>query len=59
MRLIPCEVVKLVNHRNFKEAERYNILDCIECGCCGYTCPARIPLVHTIRFGKAEILAQR
>lgn len=59
MRLLPCEIAKLVEHRNLKGAEEYNILDCIECGSCAYICPARIRLVHTIRLGKAELLARR
>ena len=40
-------------------AEEYHILDCIECGCCSYTCPSRRPLVQTIRMGKADVLARR
>ena len=24
------------------EAEEYGALDCIECGCCSYICPAKI-----------------
>jgi Na+-translocating ferredoxin:NAD+ oxidoreductase RnfC subunit len=25
----------------------------MECGCCAYNCPSRIPLVQLIRMGKA------
>ncbi|MDT8440599.1 MAG: electron transport complex subunit RsxC [Desulfuromonadales bacterium] len=41
------------------EAAEYRALDCIECGCCSYTCPAGLPLVQTIRQTKAAILAQQ
>jgi electron transport complex protein RnfC len=34
-------------------------MDCIECGCCTYTCPAAIPLVQVIRLAKGAILAKR
>jgi electron transport complex protein RnfC len=34
-------------------------MDCIECGCCTYTCPATLPLVQAIRYAKAAILAKR
>lgn len=27
-------------------------MDCIECGACTYTCPARLPLTHAFRLGK-------
>ena len=42
-----------------EEAEAFGAMDCIECGCCTYTCPAAIPLVQAIRYAKAAILAKR
>jgi electron transport complex protein RnfC len=27
-------------------------MDCIECGCCAYTCPASVPLVLAFRSAK-------
>ena len=30
----------------------YNVMDCIECGCCAYTCPGKLPIVAAIREGK-------
>jgi len=30
-------------------------MDCIECGCCAYTCPASVPLVLAFRSGKNMI----
>ncbi|MGQ9630202.1 MAG: electron transport complex subunit RsxC [bacterium] len=59
MRLVPTAIAKFVDRDEFAEAERYNALDCIECGCCSFACPAKIPLVHMIRYGKSEILARR
>lgn len=41
--------------KNFGKAQEYNIFDCIECGCCSYVCPSRIPLVQYFRFAKSEI----
>jgi electron transport complex protein RnfC len=32
------------------------VQDCIECGCCLYSCPARIPLLDNIRLAKGEVL---
>jgi electron transport complex protein RnfC len=41
------------------ELETNRILDCIECGSCAFICPAARPLVHLIRFGKAEVMARK
>ena len=35
--------------------QKYNLFDCIECGCCAYVCPSNIPLVQYYRFAKSEI----
>jgi len=32
-----------------------NIMDCKECGCCTYVCPARRPIVQWIKLGKAQL----
>ena len=34
-----------------------NLMDCIECGCCAYTCPAGVPLVLGFKAGKHKIRA--
>jgi len=43
----------------WRKCEQMGALDCIECGCCGYVCPARIPLVQLIKLAKAEISVYR
>ena len=30
----------------------YNGMECMECGCCSYVCPAHRPLVQTNKLGK-------
>ena len=35
-----------------------HVMDCIECGCCIYTCPSNRPLLDYIRTGKARVGAQ-
>ena len=32
-----------------------HLMDCIECGCCAYECPACVPLVLGFRSGKQRI----
>lgn len=35
--------------------EEHHIMDCIECGCCHFTCPANRPLLDFIRLGKTTV----
>ncbi|MEK6726434.1 MAG: electron transport complex subunit RsxC [Deltaproteobacteria bacterium] len=43
----------------FDQAEKANLMDCIECGSCAYVCPSKRPLVHLIRYAKADVMARR
>jgi len=55
MRLVPTQLMKCVKYENLSLAEAWGVLDCVECGCCQYICPSRIPLVHWIRLGKNKV----
>ncbi len=55
MGLMPLYIGAYSDQRRFDKCEEYNALDCIECGCCAFTCPARRPLVAEIRIAKKEI----
>src|SRR5574343_384356 len=44
--------------KKFGKTQEYAIFDCIECGCCSYVCPSRIPLVQSFRFAKRELWAR-
>ena len=57
MRLVPAKLAKAARNRDIDLARKYNIAGCMESGCCGYICPANIPLVQLIRMGKAMIVA--
>lgn len=56
MSLVPTRLMKYIKFDHFTEAENWGALDCVECGSCQYTCPAKIPLVHWIRLGKTQIM---
>ncbi|HDH96407.1 MAG TPA: 4Fe-4S dicluster domain-containing protein, partial [Proteobacteria bacterium] len=58
MGLVPTRLYSLALADMFSEAKRLGALDCIECGCCSYVCPAGLKLVHGIRFAKSEIMMQ-
>lgn len=55
MSLQPTTIVKAIQADNFEKAFEYDINNCMECGSCGYACPAKIPLVHYLRHGKREV----
>ncbi len=55
MGLLPTTLVRLVKGERWDSLKEYNISECIECGCCSYVCPSKIPLVHFIKLGKLQI----
>jgi electron transport complex protein RnfC len=56
--LQPFELYWFSRGKQFGKAQEYHLFDCIECGCCAYVCPSRIPLVDYYRFSKSEIWAR-
>lgn len=52
MNLLPLELARRIKKEEFAALDDFSIADCIECGCCNYVCPAKIPLVHYIKVGK-------
>ncbi len=57
MFLLPNFVVQSMKKGQWDRAEMWGALDCFECGCCSFTCPAYIPHVEYVRKAKAEIVA--
>ncbi len=50
--LAPVLIVRALKSGNLEEAVRCGLMDCVECGTCAYTCPARIKLVQRFKVGK-------
>ena len=59
MHLMPTKLMNFVKEDMIEKAEAMKLESCIECGCCSYVCPSRIPLVHYFRLGKAELQARK
>ena len=55
MGLIPSALQKNAIHGHLDAFMAQNGMDCIECGCCSYTCPAKREIVQSIRTAKAAI----
>ena len=55
MRLMPVLMYKALYTNDIEEMKATNLMDCIECGCCAYNCPASVPLVLGFRSGKQRL----
>ena len=56
MGLEPYLLAKLSAFKNWEKAEHEDIVSCIECGSCQFTCPAHRPLLDNIRQGKQTVM---
>lgn len=56
--LMPMLLAKLSEKDKIEQLSENNIMDCLECGCCSYICPAKKPIVHLIKKGKAKLRAR-
>ncbi len=52
MGLVPNKMYRNITHENYDAAMKLGLMDCKECGCCAYVCPAHLPLVHGMKTGK-------
>jgi electron transport complex protein RnfC len=53
--LMPTRLAAFAENAKYADFEDWGGQDCIECGCCAYVCPAKIPIVHWIKFAKAKL----
>ena len=56
MGLEPYLLSKSAKKKNWDVLEQNRITDCIECGCCQFTCPAYLPLLDYVRLGKQTVM---
>ncbi len=52
MSLMPTSICQAVDQKDTKAMLDADILNCMECGCCAFVCPAKRHLVNNIRLGK-------
>ena len=55
---MPNYLVAFANDGQLDKCKQFDILGCVECGCCSYDCPADVPIVQTIRAAKGKILEE-
>ena len=54
--LVPTSLMYRVKKEYFAEAAELGIVNCYECGACAYSCPAKIPLLDYLKYGKSRAL---
>lgn len=57
--LLPTKLATFAEHRKEEAFVKYNGMECCECGCCSYVCPAKRPLVLEIRSMRKMVMANR
>ncbi len=55
MFLVPSRLSAFAENGKYGDFEDWGGQDCIECGCCAYVCPAKIPIVHWIKLAKLKL----
>ena len=58
MQLMPGILSAQIENERFEDAQNWHVMDCMECGCCSFVCPAGRPLVQHMRRAKAEVGAK-
>lgn len=56
MGLEPYLLSALSDKQDWERAEREDVVSCIECGSCQFTCPSHRPLLDLIRVGKTTVM---
>ncbi len=57
--LVPTNIAQYVDANMLDAAAEWGLLNCCECGCCSYVCPANRFLVQSLKLGKEEVRAER
>lgn len=58
MGLNPQAIAQAIERGRFDLAREYNVLDCIECGICGYICPGNRDFVGLVKLAKHRLTQQ-
>ena len=58
MCLMPTKLEQAVERQDVEVLQSLNVMTCMECGCCAFSCPAGRRLVQSIRLGKSMVKKQ-
>ena len=57
--VLPARLAKLAERGDMAGFEAMDGMECCECGCCSYICPAKRPLTQSIKSMRTMVLASR
>lgn len=57
--LLPARLATFAEHKDENRFLKYHGMECCECGCCSYVCPAKRMLAQNIKSMRKMVLANR
>ncbi|CUM70550.1 Nitrogen fixation protein rnfC [Blautia hydrogenotrophica] len=57
--VIPVRLATFAQHGDMEKFQEFDGMECCECGCCSYICPAKRPLTQSIKSMRKMVLASR
>ena len=57
--VVPARLATIAQHGDMEKFQQYDGMECCECGCCSYICPAKRPLTQSIKSMRKMVLASR
>ncbi len=57
--VVPARLATFAQHGDMEKFQQYDGMECCECGCCSYICPAKRPLTQSIKSMRKMVLASR
>lgn len=58
-RVVPSRLADYAEHYEEEQFLKWNGMECCECGCCSYICPAKRPLTQSIKSMRKIILGKK
>ncbi len=58
-RVVPSRLADFAEHYDEEKFLKYNGMECCECGCCSFICPAKRPLTQSIKSMRKIILGKK
>ena len=60
MQLTPSMLSILSERQDFEKCrDNYGLMNCVECGCCTYVCPAKRNIVQYIKLAKGWVRGEQ
>lgn len=57
--VLPARLADFAERGDMENFQKFDGMECCECGCCSYVCPAKRPLTQSIKSMRKMVLASR